>query len=151
MKPVRLVIIIMTIVVLCSGFIIGCESKKADETKKDVTAEDVKKEAREAAKTTMAYSREKKDEYQKQLEEKLHKYNKDIEELKSKSKDLKKKAKADFERAIQELKEKKDTAGKKLEELKAAGDKAWEDAKKDTDRAMDELSEAIDKAVSRFK
>jgi len=131
------------------GIISGC-GKTQEEDKQVVTAEKVKKEAKEALDTTMGYAQEKSREYHDKIKESLKDYDKKMDELKAKSATMTEEAKADFNKTMEQLKEKKEAASKKLQELKKPTGKAWEDVKAGVNEAMADLKEAYEKAIARY-
>jgi TolA-binding protein len=145
------ILVVLVAVFLCAGVSVSCsEKKQSAEKEKKVTSGDVEQKAKEAAETTVQYSTQKKNEYQRKIEGELREFNKKLDEMKEKAADLKGDAKSDFDRTMNELREKQSTAASEVEELKAKSGKAWEDLKAKTDEAVQDLKDAYDKAASRF-
>jgi len=144
---------IIVIVIVCLGLLVACgEDKKVPaKSKTKVTAQDVQRETKEALKTTLAYTQQQKDEYQKRVETKIKEYDQKINELKKKAEVLKEEKKAEFDKKIEELQKKRTSASKKLQNLKSASGKAWEDLKNGMDASMNELEHAFKRAILHFK
>ncbi|MBN2515691.1 MAG: hypothetical protein JXC33_06620 [Deltaproteobacteria bacterium] len=151
MKNIGLRIVVIVMVIL--GLVVACgdDKKETAESKDKVTAEDVKREAKEALKTTLAYTQQQKDEYQKRMDAKIKEYDQKIDELKKKAEVLKEEKEAELDKKIEELQEKRTSASKKLQDLKSASGKAWEDLKDGMDASMNELEHAFKRALSHFR
>ena len=115
------------------------------------TPEDIKKEAGDLAKTTMAYTEEQKKLYQEKLQEKMAQYNRELMELEAKLTTINAEVKADLAAEMQNLTQKKAEMDIKIRELQAASGEAYKDLKDGLDRAMAEMDNAYDEAMSRFK
>jgi len=127
----------------------ACSEKK--EPEKKVTGEQMKKEVKEAGSAAMAYSKEKAEEYKKQVEAELEEYEGKIKSYVNKMNDMGAEAKASAQKQLDKLEEQQEAAKKKLSELKSASGEAWEDLKKGMENSMDELKSAFDQAASQFK
>jgi len=152
----QIVVLIIIAAVVGSAFLLACgDGKESEKPEKEVTSQDVKKEAKEAMETAKAYTLQQKEEYQKQIEAKLQALDREINELQtmaqSKATGLKEESKAEFNQTIEELRNKKQAAAEQLDKLKSASGKAWEDIKAGVDSAMDDLSAAFDRARSHFE
>ena len=79
-----------------------------------VTSEDVRRDAGHTAETAVEYSRQTKEEFQKKLESRLEKLDREIAKLHEKGRDLKDKAKADWNQKMADLETKREAAGAKL-------------------------------------
>jgi len=143
----------IVIVMVSLGLLLACgeDKKEPVKTKAKVTAQDVKRETKEALKTTLAYTQQQKDEYQKRVETKIKEYDQTIDELKKKAAVLKKDKKAELDKKIEELQKKRTSASKKFQDLKSASGKAWEDLKDGMDASMNELEHAFKRAISHFR
>ncbi len=133
-------------VVLSAWIPVGC-SQQSDT---GVTSKDVRKEAKEALETTAAYTQQQMEEFQKQVQAELAKYDERIDELQAKAAMLKEEVKAKFDEQIKNLREKRQVVQSKLEQLQASSGKAWEDLKTGMDAAMEDLEKSYQDAVSHF-
>jgi polyhydroxyalkanoate synthesis regulator phasin len=142
----------LTIAILAatSLALVGC-GKEETPVKQDVTAKEVKQEAKEAVSAAAQYAQQGKDEFVKSAEMKM-------EELKAKTAQLKQdaqaasgEARANLERQIQALEEKSESTQARLSELKNSSGGAWQDMKQGFGDAMTELDQSYDKAISEFK
>jgi predicted RNase H-like nuclease (RuvC/YqgF family) len=140
---------VMIMVFLGAVIVTGC--KKSEKSGTEVTSQEVKKEAREAYETTMVYTEQKKEGYQKQIEAKLKEYDRKIEELEARAKKLKKQAREEINKEIRMIKKERQDLARKAEEMKTASGKAWEDIKAGVDKAAADLEKAIGKASKHFE
>lgn len=115
------------------------------------TPADIKKEAEDLAKTTMAFTEEQKELYQKKIQEKMALYNQKLMDLKKEMGKLNDQAKAALDKQMVELNQKKLEITAKLKEAEAASGEAYEDLKKGLDKSLDDLDQAFEDAVSRFQ
>lgn len=127
----------------------------ASETVKEISVSDLKHEDSETTKTAGQYLYQKKKQYQKKAEEKLHRLDEKIRDLVVQAENSGEKTK---EYAIirarataRQMKEKSEIAWKKLDDLKAAGSEKWESIKKEIDAILRDREDAYRKAVSKVK
>lgn len=141
------------LILFAAACLVTACKQKAPETErgKGVTAEDVKKEAEEAVGTAAQYTMQKKEEYRKEMEEKLAKLDSQIDELNADIRELGEKAKPEMQSAMQDLKEKREAANKKLAELKEASEAAWADIKRGLDASVQDLEAAYQRAKTHFE
>ena len=139
-------------VVMLAGLLaaIGCEQKAADRTPGKVTSEDVRRDAGQAAETAAEYSRQTKEEFQKNLENRLKDLDGEIAKLREKGRDLKDEAKAKWDQKMTELETKRDAARAKLVEVRDSSAEAWKDVRKGAQSAWDELDKAVRDASREF-
>jgi hypothetical protein len=148
--PLIVLISSMTLLTSCS------EQKPAAPAKAKVenlatTPEDIRKEAKELAATTMAYTEEQKAQYQKKIQEKLAQYNQNFMELQAKLVMMNEQAKADLAAEMKKLDDKKAAVATKVKELQGSSGEAWTDLKAGMDKAFMEMDKAYDQAKSRFE
>jgi LPS O-antigen subunit length determinant protein (WzzB/FepE family) len=129
---------------------IGCERKPADRTPGKVTSEDVRRDAGQAVNTAAEFSRQTKEEFQKKLEARLKDLDAEIAKLREKGRDLKDKAKANWDQKMAELETKRDAARAKLAEVGHSSAEAWKDVQKGAQSAWDELDKAFRDASREF-
>ena len=115
------------------------------------TPADIKKEAADLAKTTMAYTEEQKALYQKKIQEKMQQYSKKFMELQAKMVKLNEQAKANLAAEMESLNRKKQEIAEKAGEIQTAGGEAFADLKKGLDASLEEMDKAVDEAISRFQ
>ena len=126
-------------------------SEKAKVENLATTPQDIKKEAADLAKTTMAYTEEQKALFQKKFQEKMAQYNEKLQELEAKLATVNEQAKADMAAEMKELRMKQAELGDKLKELQTKGGEAYADFKKGLDSAIEQMDQAFDQARERFK
>jgi len=135
-----------------SLFLAACGNQdQAEQPESKVTAQDLKKESKEALNTAMAYTEQKKEAYQKQIEAELKAYEEKLDKLKDGAMGLKDDAKAEYDRQIGALEQKMKSASEKFNALKSASGETWDDVKSAMDKAVDELRDNYDKVIAHFK
>ena len=92
-----------------------------------------------------------KETYQKELQEQLDEWGKEIDKLKVLADKAKTGLEHEYHKEIAELHAKKDAAQEKLDELKKESGEAWDDLKTGVETAWDVLGNAVKTATSRFK
>ena len=128
----------------------GCEQKPADRTPGKVTSEDVRRDAGQAVKTAAEFSQQTKEEFQKKLEAQLKDLDAEIAKLREKGRDLKDKAKVNWDQKMADLETKRDAARAKLAEVGHSSAEAWKDVQKGAQSAWDELDKAFRDASQEF-
>lgn len=123
----------------------GCAEKE------ETTAEDVKKETKEAVETARAYTEEQRAKYMAEMMDKLESYEEQINELEMEARDTGDEARMAMEERLQTLRDKRDDMSERLDEMRSAGGDAWMEMKKGMDKAMDEMSKAYEKAAAEFE
>ena len=101
----------------------------AVQKKADVSAQDVKKETKEALGAAKELTVQQKDEFKKKMRDELDRMQKEIDRLAFKTNQAKKETQAELDKAVKELQKKKDATAKKLQDLESASGKAWDDLK----------------------
>jgi TolA-binding protein len=129
---------------------LGCEQKPDDPTAKKVTSEDVRRDAGQAAGTAVEYSQQSKEEFQKKLDAQLKELDGKIAALRAQGRNLKDKAKTDWDQKMAELQTKREAASAKLTEAGHASAEAWKDVKKGAQSAYDDLDRAFRNASQEF-
>ena len=129
---------------------LGCERKPADRTPGKVTSEDVRRDAGQAVKTAAEYSQQTKEEFQKKLEAQLNELDAKIVKLREKGRDLKDRAKADWDQKMASLEMKRKAAGAKLDEVGHSSAEAWKDVQKGAQSAWEDLDKAFRDASKEF-
>ena len=92
-----------------------------------------------------------KEDYQKELQEQLDEWGREIDKLKAVAEKAKAGLQAEYYKEVEDLRCKQLAAQKKLHELKDHSGEAWEDLKEGVEGAWDSLSKGVKSAVSRFK
>ncbi len=135
--------------------LLGCE--KANEANLDappatnITARELKQEARDVVVATKDYLTSNKDQFVASAEVKLKQLDARIAELGAKAETLQADAKAEGTKAVDALKEQRAKLGVKLDEVKKASQETWQDVKAGFDTAMNELEKAYDNLKAKFK
>jgi hypothetical protein len=123
----------------------------ADSKDEKTTAEDVARQFRKTMEAAKSYGYDKKEEYQKKLQEGLDRIDRQIEVWKEKADQARGKARKDYGRKVAELKRLRSWAQTQLERVKRATPGAWEDIKSGVSAAMSNLRQAFEKAASHFR
>lgn len=92
-----------------------------------------------------------KEEYQKELQEQLDEWGKEIDKLKVVADKAKTGLQGEYYKEIADLQSNKQAAQQKLDELKTSSGEAWEDLKGGIEISWDAMGNAIKSAISRFK
>ena len=129
---------------------IGCERKLADRTLGEVTSEDVRRDAGQAVNTAAEFSQQTKEEFRKKLDAQLKDMDAEIAKLRDKGRDLKDKAKANWDQKMAGLERKREAARAKLAEVGQSSEDAWNDVQKGAQSAWDELNKAFRDASREF-
>jgi len=129
---------------------IGCEQKPADRPLGKVASEDVRRDAGQAAETATEYSGQTKEEFQKKLDTRLKELDAEIAKLREKGRDLKDKAKTNWDQNMTELETKRNAARAKLAEVRGSGAEAWKDLQEGAQSAYDNLDKAFHEASREF-
>ena len=141
--------LVLIAVVVLVGSVLG-EQVGWAETQSGASAQDVKRETKEALQATKQYTVQQKREFEKKTREELDRMEKQIEHLKSKAGQAKKETKTELHQLVGDVEAKRQAAGKKLKELQSASGKAWNDVRSGVSASMDELEKTYKHAVSRF-
>ncbi|HCO26326.1 MAG: hypothetical protein CME31_00540 [Gimesia sp.] len=137
-----------------SLFLVACADESSTPPvpgETQVTGEDVKQKIGEAADTAKEFTKQKRDEYAKQLDQQLEGLDEKIAELETKGAKLKDDAKVEWNKKLEDLKSKRGKLSEKLKEFNASSSEAWEGLKKDLDIAWGNLKEAYDKTAEEVK
>jgi predicted nucleic acid-binding Zn-ribbon protein len=126
------------------------DRRVAAEAKTGTSAQDVKKETKEALEATKEFTLQQKEDFQKKIQAELDRMQQQIDHLRAKADHAKTEAQADLNIAIAELQRRKDAAGKKLQELESASEKAWGNIKSGLNTAMKDLEKSYKRALSHF-
>ncbi|HMB16370.1 MAG TPA: hypothetical protein VKN62_08640 [Pelovirga sp.] len=91
-----------------------------------------------------------KEAYEKKLEARLEDWNADISKLKARADAAEADAQLEYYKQIEDLRSKQDEAKKKLNELKDASEDAWQDLKIGIESAWESLGSSVKSAKSHF-
>jgi predicted nucleic acid-binding Zn-ribbon protein len=91
-----------------------------------------------------------KDEYVRDLHQKIEEWNRDIDKLIAELDSVDEKSRAELQENIRMLKDKRDSVQQKVAELNKSGSEAWEDLKSGADLAWEAMNVAIKSATNRF-
>jgi len=119
----------------------------------NVSAREVRKEAREAVDTARQFAVENREKFLASTEAKLKECGQKIADLDAKLATLAYAydAKAEGTKALDALREKRTQLGQQLEKLRQCSEEAWQDAKAAVESAAAEVDKAYENAKSRFK
>jgi TolA-binding protein len=139
-------------VLMLAGFIavMGCQRNPTDRAPGTVTSEDVRRDAGQAVDTAIEFSQQTKDEFQKNLADRLQEMDTEIAKLREKGRDLKDEAKTKWEQKLVDLETKRDAARAKLAEVGQSSAEAWKDVQNGAQSAWDELDKAFREASREF-
>ena len=150
----------MVVVATICFFLTSCSEQKqtAEKTPQPkakveslaTTPEDIKKEAADLARTTMAYTEEQKELYQKKIEEKINQYGQKFMELQEKMVMLNEQAKASLAAEMENLNRKIQEVDEKSREIQSASGEAYEDLREGLESSLEEMDKAFDQAMDRF-
>lgn len=143
----RRVVLPAVVVVFGIAFLVGCGEKNEE----DVTAEDVKEKAKEAADAVASYTKREIQAFREKAGDTLAGYGEKIKELDGKAQEIESSLQSAYQDAREELREKQEAVAKMLEELKSAGGQAWNEARPELEQAMKDLQIAYEKARSRLQ
>jgi molecular chaperone GrpE (heat shock protein) len=140
--------------ILLSG--LGCDSNPGnnqppDRDARPVSAEDVKRANREAVETDRKYAEQKKEEYRKQLQQKLTELDQQAQRWNEKIQQASGQAKEKLIQQKDEFLKKRDEFAAKLKQLDEAAGPAWKDLKAGLDRSYEDMKEAFNKTREHFK
>lgn len=142
-------VLILPLLYACGG------DEEAQAPEKQVTAEEVNKEAKEAAETVAKYTQQQKDEYLSRIEARLEEIDQQMQQLQDKMQaeaaDLQAQTREEIEQSMQKLRENREKVAAKYEELKSASGSAWGDLKAGMDAALEDLNRAFEKVGSHFE
>lgn len=140
----------MAAILLGLSMFIGCEQKPADRTTGQVTSEDVQRDVGQAINTTVEFSEQVRDDYQKKLSAKLEEADGEIKKLRERGSDLKDQARENWEKTMADLEKKRDAARTRLEEVGHSSAEAWKEVQKGAESAWAELDKSFREAASKF-
>jgi Skp family chaperone for outer membrane proteins len=109
----------------------------------------VKEESRKSA-PKEGYTQEK-EEFKRKTKERLHEFDRKMDELAANVREAGSKAKAETKKGMQDLKKKRAAFEKEMEKLEASTKKTWETTKHKVNDAMEDLEKTYDKVRSNFK
>lgn len=113
--------------------------------------EEVQQKAGAAADAAVEYSKEQKEQFQKDMEVKLDELKKETADLKKSASEKTGKAKEEMKEQIKSLEKKQDEMKKDLAKLKKSSGKAWTEMKSGMSKAWDSLTESYKKAKAEFQ
>ena len=136
----------MTLAALGALALTGCGS--GDDQK--VTAQQVKKEAKEAVNTAVAYSKQKQEEWFAQAQAQYQELEKEISQLMDKAKERATAGQDKAKDILADLQKWQAVAQEKLKAMQSASGKAWEKAKVELEEALQNLKQAYQRAKAEL-
>ena len=115
------------------------------------TKEDVQQKTADAASAAVDYSKEQKEQFQKDMEGKLSDLKQEIAEMKEAASKKTGAAKTEMKEQIASLEKKQDGIKKDLSKMKKSSGKAWAEMKTGMSKAWDSLADSYKKAKAEFK
>ncbi|HXF92423.1 MAG TPA: hypothetical protein VNK46_06675 [Nitrospiraceae bacterium] len=122
----------------------------AVEGNSSMTTERVQREAQDAVETTKESTVQRKEAFQRKIQEELDEMQAQIASLRAKTDQASAEARAKVQQMIADLEKKKEAARKRLEELKSAGASAWADLQRGMTAALEDLRRSYRKALSHL-
>ena len=129
---------------------LGCQKSSSDQPTRTVTAEDVRRDAGHAVNTAVDFSRQSKEEFQKNLEARLTQFDAEITKLREKGRDRSDQAKVAWDQKLVDLETKREAARAKLTEVSHASAEAWKDVSQGAQSAWEDLEKAFQDASKEF-
>ena len=129
----------------------GCEQKPAERMPAEVTSEDVRRDAGQAAHTAVEFSKQTKEEFQQSLEARLKSLDAEIAKLREKGRGLQDEARANWDRKMTELETKREAASARLAEVGQSSAEAWKDVRQGAQSAWEDLDKAFREAAREFE
>ena len=114
------------------------------------TKEEVKQKTAEAADAAANYSKEQKEQFQKDMQTNLDDIKKEIADLKKVASEKTGDAKKEMNEQIATLEKKQDEMSKDLSKLKKSTGRAWDQMKTGMNKAWDSLSDSYKKAKAEY-
>jgi predicted RNase H-like nuclease (RuvC/YqgF family) len=112
---------------------------------------DTRQEAGEASREVGAAANRDRQEYQQRMENRLDQMDRQIEEMKEKSRNATGEAKAKWDREVAQLEDERREARTKYNNLKSATEAQWENMKSEVDQAMDSLERGYNRTLEAMK
>ncbi|MBI5846599.1 MAG: hypothetical protein HZB31_01355 [Nitrospirae bacterium] len=149
MRQLRyLVTVVIALGLICTP-VFG--QNQSTEKKKEMTSSEGKPDIKESAKTTGTYLQQKKEQYQKKTEEKLHRFEAKVTRLYVRAEKKSAAAREKISRAADRLRKKSEAAKNKLSDLKDSGEEKWDKAKAELDTMLSDLERSYHRTAAKFK
>lgn len=116
-----------------------------------VGCSETRQEAGEASREVGAAANRDRDEYQRRMENRMDQMDRQIEEMKERSRNATGEAKAKWDREVAELEDERREARTKYNNLKNATAEQWENMKTEVDQAMDSLERGYNRTLEAMK
>lgn len=114
------------------------------------SAEDVRREAKEAFETAANYTQEQKQKYRKEIQTQLDEFDNQLDELRPLAESARESAKISLNKQIEMLKQKREVAEQRLEKLTSSKDERWVKVKGGLDNAMADLQKSYEDAIAEL-
>ena len=137
---------LVALVVLGALALAGCGSGEDQK----VTAQQVKKEAKEAVNTAVTYSKQKQDELIAQAQAQYQELEKETSQLMDKAKEKATAGQDKAKEVLADLQKQQAVVQEKLKAMQSASGKAWEKAKVELEEALQNLKQAYQKAKAEL-
>jgi ribosome-associated translation inhibitor RaiA len=147
-------ITLLAVLIVSLSFIgFGCQTQDqaSEEGVAERQREGAVQETREATQEAQQAVTASTTEFKQEVETKLNKLEKDIDQLEAKAGDMTAESRGEFNKMMNELNEKQAEAQAKLSQLESASADTWEDAKSGITEAVNDLQTTYDQATSRFQ
>lgn len=147
MRKLLRTLFIGIIVIMGGASIISCENGTNGEGEAKVAVQEGKMSTEAGKNPTLSQMVD----YQKMVEARLDKLDRQIEELNAEAEKFRSETGAEFKEGIGELNWKKAYAHTKLDELKSASEETWNDVRSEMDSTMDDLEKSYKNTISRLR
>lgn len=144
--------IVAVVIALCFLYIpVFGQDQSAEKKKEIASSSEVKSDNKEAARASGTFLYLEKEQYQKKAEEKLHRFEKKVQQLYVRAEKKGITVREKISHAADELRKKGESAKNKLKDLKDSGEEKWENARAELDSMFKDLENSYNHVVAKFK
>ena len=147
----RITLLIFLAVLLSSAACSNQNQLVQEPTETSTSAEDVRREAKEAFETAATYTQKQKQKYREEIQTQLDEFDKQLDELRPLAESARESAKIKLNKQIEMLKQKREVAEQRLERLTSSKDEGWAKVKAGLDKAMADLQKSYEGAMAEFE
>ncbi len=129
----------ITLLIFLAVFLFSAACSNQNELVQEQTetsAEDVRRETREAFETAATYTQEQKQKYREKIQTQLDEFDNQLDELRPLAESARSSAKIELNKQLEMLKQKREIAELRLEKLTSSQDEGWAKIKGGLDKAM---------------
>lgn len=129
----------------------GLISAGVEAGEKPVTPGTIAQDARETIDSTVQYTAQRKEAFQRKAQEELETVQKQMAALQGKADKASAEARTELQKSIHELEEKKGAARKQLDGLKSATDAKWDEVRSGVHAAIEEMNQSYQRLSSKLQ